>query len=288
MGREQPLQGTAASHKIKVARGAMQRFLREFSAVPLCSKALQNEVMLLRRSLNMHLQRQWVPPAQEASGKRGKRFADRFRVQSTAGAPVKAGVVREELYDWFCVLKRSVQGRIPASFVIQKAATLVEDYVVECARRGVQARAPVLSHNWLRHWRLSYGVSFRKPNRKWKVARHVLAERLRIAWENTYRVRALAVEVLGYDLDLDNLDQSPFHMNEAGSQAQKSMSIRGGGVVPLKEGHAQTRERWTLQTTTTSNAQRARDIPLLRSCSRPTATLSTTNCSHPFHPGLLG
>ena len=39
------------------------------------------------------------------------------------------------------------------------------------------------------------------------------------------------------------------------------MSIRGGGVVPLKEGHAQTRERWTLQTTTTSNAHRARDFP---------------------------
>ena len=83
-------------------------------------------------------------------------------------------------------------------------------------------------------------VSFRKPNRKWKVARHVLAERLRITWENTCRVRALAQEVLGYDLDFDNLDQSPFHMNEAGSQAQKSLSIRGGGVVPLKEGHAQT------------------------------------------------
>ena len=182
-------------------------------------------------------------------------------VSSTVGRPVKAGVVREELYDWFCLLKRSVQGRIPAAFVLQKACTLVEDYVLEYARREGQANAPVISHSWLRSWRLSYGISFRKPNRKWKVARHVLAERLRITWENTCRVRALALEVLGYDLDLDNLDQSPFHMNEAGSQAQKSLCIRGGGVVPLKEGHAQTRERWTLQTTTTSNAQRARNIP---------------------------
>ena len=169
--------------------------------------------------------------------------------------------MREELFDWFCVLKRSVQGRIPVAFVLQKATMLVEDYVLECARRGIEAHAPVLSPDWLRDWRLSYGVSFRKPNRKWKVARHVLAERLRITWENTCRVRALAQEVLGYDLDFDNLDQSPFHMNEAGSQAQKSLSIRGGGVVPLKEGHAQTRTRWTLQTTTTSNAQRARNIP---------------------------
>ena len=83
------------------------------------------------------------------------------------------------------------------------------------------------------------------------MAGAILAERLRITWENVYKVRALAIKVLGYDLDQDNLDQSPFHMNEAGSKAEKSMSIRGCGVVPLKEGHAQTRERWTLQTTTT-------------------------------------
>ena len=159
---------------------------------------------------------------------------------------MKSGIVREELFDWFCLLKRSIHSRISVPFVLQKAATLVEDYIVECARRGVQARAPSISHCWLRMWRLYYGVSLRKPNRKWKVKRWVLAERLRIAWENTFRVRALAKAVLGYDLDLDNLDQSPFHMNEAGSQSQKSMSIRGGGVVPLKEGHAQTRERWTL------------------------------------------
>ena len=69
------------------------------------------------------------------------------------------------------------------------------------------------------------------------------------------------MKLLGYDLDMDNLDKSPFHMNEAGSRAEKSMSIRGGGVVALKEGHAQTRERWTLQSTTTSSDTRARAIP---------------------------
>ena len=71
----------------------------------------------------------------------------------------------------------------------------------------------------------------------------------------------MAVQCLGYDLDIDNLDQSPFHMNEAGSKAEKSMSIRGSGIVPLKEGHSQTRQRWTLQSTTTSNAARARAVP---------------------------
>ena len=48
-----------------------------------------------------------------------------------AGAPVKLGIVREELVDWFCLLKRSVHGRILVPFVLQKAATLVEDWQVE-------------------------------------------------------------------------------------------------------------------------------------------------------------
>ena len=39
------------------------------------------------------------------------------------------------------------------------------------------------------------------------------------------------------------------------------MSIREGGALPLKQGHAETRERWTLQTTSTSSAERARDVP---------------------------
>ena len=241
--------------------GAMTRFIQESSATPLTTAQRHKEIMLLRRSLKSYYERKLTPMPNEPVAHRAVRFHLRRRVKSMAGRPVKGGVVREELYDWFCDLKRSVRGRMPIAFVLQKASTMVEDLTLEAMKRGQQVQAPVISHSWLRDWRLAYGVSFRKPNRKWKVAGPILAERLRIAWENTYRVRALALKVLGYDLDLDNLDQSPFHMNESGSKAEKSMSIRGGGVVPLKEGHAQTRERWTLQTTTTSNLERARAVP---------------------------
>ena len=242
--------------------GAMTQFLQESSDGLMTRAEQHKQLMLLRRSLRQLNARQVVPSlVKEPAQKRCKRFSQRCRVKSSAGRPVKAGLVREELYDWFCLIKRSVRGRIPTAFMMQKARTLVEEYVTACLQQGIQAKAPVISYEWLRLWRLEYGVSFRKPNRKWKVAGAVLAERLRITWENVYRVRQLAIRVLGYDLDQDNLDQSPFHMNEAGSKAEKSMSIRGCGIVPLKEGHAQTRERWTLQTHTTSNADRARQVP---------------------------
>ena len=86
---------------------------------------------MLRRSLKVFFERKLVGNAQEAATRRVVRFHQRCRVKSMAGRPVKAGVVREELYDWFCLIKRSVRGRTPPAFVLQRASTLVEDYVSE-------------------------------------------------------------------------------------------------------------------------------------------------------------
>ena len=216
--------------------------------------------MQLRRAMSFSIHGRGVV-AKDPAARRIIRYGLRVRAQSGSGKPPKAGIVREELYDWFCLLKRTVSGRLPPAFVMQKASTLVEEYVSACLQIGAKAEPPVISHHWLRDWRLAYGVSFKKPNRKWKVPGAVLAERLRITWENTYRLREMAVKLLGYDLEMDNLDQSPFYMNEAGSKAEKTLSIRGGGVVALKEGHSQTRERWTCQTTTTSSVERSKAIP---------------------------
>ena len=42
-------------------------------------------------------------------------------------------------------------------------------------------------------------MSMRKPNRKYKVPKAVMAERLEIGWLNVARVRALCLAVHGYD-----------------------------------------------------------------------------------------
>ena len=53
-----------------------------------------------------------------------------------------------------------------------------------------------------------------------------------------------------------NLDQSPYHMNEAGSQATNTIAMRGEPIVPLIEDHAATRERTSLNSVTDSNEER--------------------------------
>jgi hypothetical protein len=103
----------------------------------------------------------------------------------------------------------------------------------------------------------------RQPNRKWKVSRPVLKDRLRIEWLNTFRVRKLATLALGYDPIMEDFDQSPFHVNESGSRGRGTLHLRGCATVPLKECHAATRERWIANTMTTSSAARAMRIPPL-------------------------
>lgn len=64
------------------------------------------------------------------------------------------------------------------------------------------------------------------------------------------------VNNFGYDPDVDNTDQKGFHLNESGSKLQKTLAF-AGDEVPVVECHAHTRSRYTVQTYTTTNKDRA-------------------------------
>ena len=153
--------------------------------------------------------------------------AQRRRRRGLQGRPQKAAVVRGLLFEWFSVLRNSVAVRIPPKLVMVKAAQLVQDYVKECLLRGVQPDPPKITSHWLRGWKRQYRVSLRRPNRKYKVPRHVLEERLAIFWINLARVRCFIQLAKGYDPHMTNIDQTPYHKNEAGSQGATTLSVKG-------------------------------------------------------------
>ena len=101
-----------------------------------------------------------------------------------------------------------------------------------------------------------YRISSRKPDRKFKVPRWVLGERLEIFWLSVIKIRALIFLHFGYDPDCKNIDQSPFHGNEAGSKACNTLALKGAPTVPLIENHAATRTRWSLNSITMSSAEK--------------------------------
>ena len=72
----------------------------------------------------------------------------------------------------------------------------------------------------------------RVPNRKYRVARWGLAERLEIFWLSVSKVRKLILLTFGYDPACTNVDQSPFHKNEAGSKEYGTIALNGGTDYP--------------------------------------------------------
>ena len=166
---------------------------------------------------------------------------------------VKAPGLKEESFRWFCKVRSRVKGRMPLSVLRLKAQLLRKECVKAAVALGVKPTVLEVNSVWLWRFRKAYDISLRLPNRRWKLPRSVLLERLRIMWVNTIRLRTLALLLLGYDLDAHGWDQPPFHMSDSGSKHRKTSALRGAPAVALKELADQTRDRWTASTWTTSN-----------------------------------
>ena len=104
----------------------------------------------------------------------------------------------------------------------------------------------------------AYGVTSRKPNRKFKVSRETLSQRAKLYWLSTARVRKLIQLAHGYDPVFTNVDQSHFHMNETGSCADNTLVEEGCPTVPLHQKHTATRQRCSLNSVTHSDEDEIR------------------------------
>ncbi len=248
--------------------GFLASFLRQHGSVHVSQMEMNRVRMHLRLAFGLHRQGHlarlgsYLHSGRSAAADRRVRFSERRRRPAAGRLPIMA-LVRELLFEWFCSLRRAVKARIPAAVLQVKTASLVRDHVLADLRWSGRSHPPRVSASWLQRWRLEHGVSLRKPNRRYKVSHSVLLERMRIGWSNIFRVRALCLHAHGYDMDMANFDQSPFHMNEAGCKAEGSLTLRGAPAVALKECHAATRKRWTANTTCTSSSERAALCPPL-------------------------
>ena len=100
--------------------------------------------------------------------------------------------------------------RFPKQVLLVKAQMLQEEYCANCLQRGVTPESVQIDGRWLRELLHEYRLSDRRPNRKFKVPRWVLAERLVIEWLSIAKLRMLVILTWGYDPDCRNIDQSPF------------------------------------------------------------------------------
>ena len=114
--------------------------------------------------------------------------------------------------------ERKAVGRFPRSLLESKLNELLTAYAEESLLRGVRPDLPEIRWRFFKQWEFDYGTSMKNPNRKWKCPKEVLEPRLEIFWIIVYRVRALCMAVWGYDPEMENFDESPYHHNETGSK----------------------------------------------------------------------
>ena len=183
-----------------------------------------------------------------------------------AGRPKSCIVLRDQLMLWYSTVRHSVDVKImcrfPKQVLLVKAQMLQLDYYTACLKKRVEPEHVQVDGRWLNELLAEYRLSSRKPNRKFKVPRWVLAERLMMFWLAGARVRKLAILTFGYDPVFRNVDQSPFHGNEAGSAACNTIALQGAPTVPLIENHAATRDRVSLNSVTDSSPERiSQELP---------------------------
>ena len=182
------------------------------------------------------------------------------RRQFGGGRHRKCMPFRETFTRWFGCIRFSIDVkimcRVPISFLLAMARHMYRQYVVVMLELEAEFETVDVSTKWVKMWLIEVRLAQRMPNRKYKVKRWVLKERLCIFWINTHKWRKWVFLEFGYDPDFRNVDQCPIHKNESGSKNYKTITCKNGATVPLCEGHAATRERMSVSSVTDSNEDR--------------------------------
>ena len=194
----------------RIPRGSCKTFHTEYLVdvgKPITNRALLNWHAKWRKSLGHagKVQRQTISPSSSKMHWRQRR-----RACNNQGRPFKCTWLRNALYEWYTSMRYNIDwdkvrasvrtvglrtrgeapkalARFTRQLVRQKAQHLLNDYCAASLLVGCKPIVPTLRSEWFRGWESDYGLSMRNPNRKYKVPKWLMLERLKIAWLNFAR-----------------------------------------------------------------------------------------------------
>ena len=149
--------------RAQAGRKHIRRFLQAQARAKLHDQDLRRGFAYTVRCLELYLSGALVAPCRQASKSRiNGSVAGRLRKRAR-GQPM----LKDMLHTWFCSIRRSISTRIPPKLVLAKAGLLRMEYIEAHLNASAVADAPVISYRWLSRWKQQFGVSLRRPNRKW-------------------------------------------------------------------------------------------------------------------------
>ena len=141
---------------------------------------------------------------------------------SGGGRKAKAGEVRLELFAWFVDVRQCLKGRLPKKLFRLKAKQLYENWL-EQNPTPVSERLK-FGNQWINMWEKEFGISLRKPNKRYSVKYEDRVERIQDYLKNIWYVRRFSLETYKVDPPIINGDQMPFHRNE--SLQEKTLNFK--------------------------------------------------------------
>ena len=167
---------------------------------------------------------------------------------SGAGRKPKAPEIREALFSWFIDVRETLKRRLSRRLFKLKAQQLYTDWL---AQNHVPLSDQLkFGNTWIQGWEEEYGVSLRKPNKRYSIKKVGLVERLSDYPKNVWQIRSFFIEKYNVDPPTINGDQMPLHRNE--SSQQKTLTFKGQDTF-VKENHMLSRERVTVFTQVSSD-----------------------------------
>ena len=172
----------------------------------------------------------------------------RYRRQSGTPRPRKMACLWFELLRWFVDEVEELRSRADSSLLLARAR-LLRDRLV--AQGHSAADLPKVNKNFLRRWRLEFGLSMRATTVRFKISLTKATARVSCMLSNIFRLRHLWQLCHGpIPMRWVSYDQKPSWFNNAGLRPQ--LARRGSRKVGAREDHAGTRQRYSLMTTVQS------------------------------------
>ena len=172
----------------------------------------------------------------------------RYRRQSSTPRPRKMACLWFELLRWFVDEVEELRSRADSSLLLARAR-LLRDRLV--AQGHSAADLPKVDKNFLRRWRLEFGLSMRATTVRFKISLTKATARVSCMLSNIFRLRHLWQLCHGpTPMRWVSYDQKPSWFNTAGLRPQ--LARRVSCKVGARQDHAGTRQRYSLMTTVQS------------------------------------
>ena len=144
-------------------------------------------------------------------------------------------------------MRVSLKGRLPRRLFKLTAQQLYGDWLVQ--NPTPEGQRLKFTNKWIKQWENEYGLSLKKPNKRFSIKKEDLLIRLQDYLQNIWTVRRYFIQKYGIDPPIINGDQMPLHRNE--SSQQKTITFKGEDTF-IRENHNLSRERLTVFTQVSS------------------------------------